>query len=94
MQLGYSSISDRGYSEMLIKRIQIAMKENGIKNVKELADAISCNVVFIPEEIDVGYIPPIEILIRLSEYLNCSIEWLFGITEQYEFIELGGKNEI
>lgn len=65
------------------------MCENNV-TIQEVADGANGCVNFIKATVEdrVAYTPPIEVVIRISKYLNCSLEYLLGLTEQYEFIEI------
>ena len=75
--------------EIFRERLLKAMCENNV-TIQEVADGANCCVNFIKATVEdrVAYTPPIEVVIRNSKYLNCSLEYLLGLTEQYEFIEL------
>lgn len=80
---------DLDYVEILSDRVKKAMDKNAV-SIKEVATAIKCDVSIVKNIVNntLCYMPDVEILIRISKYLNCSLEWLFGLTEQYEFLEI------
>ncbi len=68
------------------ERLQELLVENNISRLK-LSKSLNISSTTINGYFNKNYYPKIEIAITISNYFNCSLDFLFGLSDRKEFLK-------
>lgn len=67
------------------ERLQDLLIENNLSRL-QLANAIGISSTTINGYFNKNYFPQIEIAIKIAKYFNCSLDYLFGLSDNIEIV--------
>lgn len=80
-------------STKILNRLEILMKENKIKNLFQLSKLTGIGYTTMRNWYDKDTAPTLDMLIALSKYFECSIDYLAGISDDYGNIQYPEQKE-